>query len=68
MQTDDVEGFLRSAEENVGHYGRGGLLAFEAAHHNNVLAEREPETWYPWCFRRWDGYNVALALAGRLPR
>lgn len=60
FQTEDVEGFLRSAEENPDHYGRHGLRAFMAAHHLNCLySEGDPR---PWCMATWDEYNEALDL------
>lgn len=58
FQTDDIEGFLSSAEENAQHYGRHGLRAFMAAHHaNSFLSEQEPR---PWCSADWDEYNDAI--------
>ena len=35
MQTDDIEGFLKAAEDNPDYYGRNGLRTFMAAHHMN---------------------------------
>ncbi len=56
LQTEDVEAFLRSAEENPEFYGRHGLRAFEAALHGNVLASNGN----PTCFNSWDEYNSLL--------
>lgn len=54
-QTDDIEGFLKSAEENVAHYGKHGIKAFLAAHHQNCVvgADNPVST----CFVSWDDYN-----------
>ena len=50
--------FLRMAEVNAAHYGRHGLDAFIAAHHDNCyLSEDEPR---PWSLRSWDEYNDLL--------
>lgn len=59
METDDVEGFLKAAEENASHYGKHTLRAFEAAHHGNVVLMQGP-IGYPWCFWKWDTYNDLL--------
>lgn len=58
FQTEDVEGFLRAAEQNPGHYGRHGLRTFLAAHHLNC--QRSEDDSKPWCMRTWDEYNQAL--------
>lgn len=58
FQTDDIEGFLKSAEANVEHYGKHGLRAFIAAHHaNSFLSDADPR---PWCSDNWDEYNDAI--------
>lgn len=63
FQTEDVEGFLRCAEEDPGFYGRHGLRAFMAAHHLNC--RRAEDDSRPWCMGTWDEYNEALdALDG----
>lgn len=54
MQTDNVEGFLRSAEENSTHYGKHGLDAFMAAHHLNI---RNLTLNTSWSLRGWKAYN-----------
>jgi hypothetical protein len=58
FQTDDVEGFLRAAEEAPDHYGRHGLQAFVAAHHENCTMGDDDPT--PWAFPTWDEYNDAI--------
>lgn len=58
FQTEDVEGFLRSAEEHADAYGRHGLDAFMAAHHLNCQRSREDQR--PWCMPTWDEYNDAI--------
>lgn len=60
FQTEDVEGFLRGAEENPDHYGRHGLRAFVSAHHLNC--QRSEEDARPWCMRTWEEYNDALDI------
>ena len=58
MQTDDVEGFLKAAENNPGHYGRHGIKAFEAAHHLNcIVSEKDKRS---TCMRSWEEYNIML--------
>jgi len=60
FQTEDVEGFLKAAVENPGHYGRHGLRAFVAAHHLNCqLSEDDSRA---WCMPTWDEYNEALDI------
>jgi len=56
FQTDDVEGFLKSAEEAPEHYGRHGLRAFILAYHGNVLSEDG----LPRCSSKWEMYNDLL--------
>ena len=58
MQTDDIEGFLRSAEANPAHYGRHGLDAFMASHHKNCLVSLADVR--STCFETWDAYNDAI--------
>ena len=50
MQTDDIDGFLSSAQEKVEHYGKHGIDAFLAAHHSSGIGP----------FRGWEKYNEAL--------
>lgn len=55
MQTDKPERFLASAAKNPTHYGRHGLRAFEAAHHENVqVSESDVRA---TCFKEWEDYN-----------
>lgn len=58
FQTDDIEGFLQAAIKNVTHYGKHGLRAFMAAHHENCILSFENPI--PWCDRDWQAYNDAL--------
>lgn len=58
LQTEDVEGFLRTAEEHVSHYGKHGLRAFRAAHHLNCVVSRTDRR--STCFASWDDYNRIL--------
>lgn len=67
LQTDDVEGFLRSAQENADHYGPFGMDTFLAAHHLNCVAVQAHffgDTEAPWCFRTWDEYTTILRAQG----
>lgn len=56
LQTDNIEGFLKSAVENSDHYGKYGLTAFVLAYHGNII---KPDG-SPTSFRRWDDYNQLL--------
>lgn len=58
FQTESVEKFLNAAELNAEHYGRHGLMAFMAAHHQNCVKAKEDRT--PWCFSAWEEYNRIL--------
>lgn len=60
FETDDVEGFLKAAEDNAAHYGRHGLRAFVAAHHLNCILSFSGCR--PWCSPNWEDYNAALDL------
>jgi hypothetical protein len=61
FQTDDVEGFLASAEAEPEHYGRHGLEAFILAYHGNVVSTDG----LPRCSPHWEQYNKLLdALEG----
>src|SRR5262249_15436648 len=51
----DAERFPTSAEANLNHYGKHGLRAFMAAHHQNAHLNGRP-----WSARRWDSYNAVL--------
>jgi hypothetical protein len=57
FMTDDVEGFLTAAENNSAHYGRHGLRAFMAAHHQNCI---DPRSLRPTSATTWDEYNDAI--------
>lgn len=58
LQTDDVEGFLRSAEDSAEHYGEHGIRAFLAAHHQNCVVSRTNRA--STCFPDWAEYNRIL--------
>ncbi|MGH9767207.1 MAG: hypothetical protein ACREAB_07210 [Blastocatellia bacterium] len=58
FQTDNIEAFLKAAEEDAGHYGRHGLRAFMAAHHGNSFKSLDDPI--PWCAPTWDEYNNAI--------
>ena len=58
MRTDDVDGFIRAAEERPEAYGRHGLLAFLAAHNANCVVSAEDSR--STCLRTWDEYNAVL--------
>ncbi len=58
FETDNVEGFLKSAEEHAGHYGKHGLRAFLAAHHANCVVSLTDMR--HTCFEGWQAYNDAL--------
>lgn len=59
MQTNDVEGFLASAEENAEHYGPFGLTTFLASHHLNCSMKNDDGI-VPWCFSQWSSYTAVL--------
>ena len=58
LQTDDVRGFLQEAKDNTERYGKHGLRAFMAAHHDNCQVSETDER--RTCMRTWDEYNDAL--------
>ena len=58
MQTDNVQDFLKSAKSNSGHYGKHGLKAFMAAHHQNCFVSKEDLS--PWSLQGWQAYNDAI--------
>jgi hypothetical protein len=58
FQTDDIEGFLRAAEEHAEAYGRHGLRAFMAAHHENCQVSLTDDR--RTCGVEWADYNDAL--------
>ena len=62
FEAHDPEKFLRLAEENPEHYGRHGLRAFIAAHHQNcrVSASDHRST----SMRTWPEYNDAIDAKG----
>ncbi len=63
METRNVEGFLRGAEENPEYYGPHGLAAFELALHGNVLAGDGN----PTCFEKWEEYGALLDAPATSP-
>lgn len=58
FETDDVEGFLKSAQDNADHYGKHGLKTFMSAHHSNMVVSKEDRK--STCFKTWDEYNTVL--------
>lgn len=58
MQTDKPEEFLAAAKKNPSHYGRHGLDAFMAAHHDNCYLSRRDQR--HWSFAGWDEYNDSI--------
>jgi len=64
FQTDDVEGFLRAAEEHPTHYGKYGLKALVAAHAKNCV---DDVTGRPWSSPNWEDYNLTLEQQGVTP-
>lgn len=58
FQTDDIEGFLKAAENNLTHYGKHGLRAFMAAHHLNCVVSLSDQR--ATSAEGWDEYNDAL--------
>lgn len=58
FQTDDVAGFIRSAQEHSESYGKHAFRAFMAAHHLNCqVSATDPRS---TCGTSWDEYNDAL--------
>lgn len=55
FQTEDIDGFFKAAEEKSEHYGKHGLRALEAAHHQNGLVSFKHPTW--------QDYNDLIDLA-----
>lgn len=62
LQTDDTEGFLNAAESNPDFYGEYGLVAFIAAHNDNMLLHEGSKR--HTCFERWEQYNEVLKRQG----
>lgn len=61
FETDYVEAFLNAAILAENHYGKHGLRAFVAAHHQNSIHDiGDPR---PWCHPSWDAYNDAIDRA-----
>jgi len=61
MQTDNADEFLRQAEAHPEHYGRHGLRAFMAAHHQNcITGDGGPRHLWPTCLQTWEEYNALL--------
>jgi len=63
MYTEDVEGFLTSAEESSDTYGKHGLRAFMAAHSSNTSWSVDNPL--QWCSSDWDDYNRLIDEADR---
>jgi hypothetical protein len=49
--------FIKSAEDNLEHYGTHALKAFEAAYHGNIIIE---ENGWPTSISGWDNVNKLL--------
>src|ERR1044072_7704154 len=64
FQTESVDDFLRMALQNPAHYGKHGLRAFIASHHQNCIVSRDDPR--PWSGETWQEYNDAID-AGVLP-
>lgn len=60
-QTEDVEGFLKAAEQNASHYGKHGLDTFLSAHHLNCTNDGQP-----WSMESWPEYGAVLDAQGGL--
>mgnify|MGYP001560340548 CR=1 FL=1 len=67
FQTDDIDGFIKSAEENFTHYGKHGIRAFMAAHHSNCFVAPLDRSNLPAIYVMphfaspdWADYNAAL--------
>lgn len=58
LQATDAERFLKTAEQNPKHYGKHGLKAFIAAHHENMVVSRLDNRHI--CFKSWDECNRVL--------
>lgn len=54
--------FLDNAEANPDHYGRNGLDALMAAHHDNCVVSADDSR--NTCLRSWDEYNDLLEEKG----
>ena len=52
--------FLAAAEANPDHYGKHGLDAFIAAHHDNCVVS--PDDSRNTCMRTWQEYNDLLDM------
>jgi hypothetical protein len=60
FETDRVLDFLRTAEDNPGHYGSHKFEAFKAAFHGVIEIRIADGRFLPTCFRTWDQYNKVL--------
>lgn len=66
FETENVEEFLKAAEDKTEHYGKHGIRAFMAAHHSNCFAAPLQFTLPPihelphFASQSWDEYNEAL--------
>jgi hypothetical protein len=60
FETNDVEGFLKAAEEGAMHYGEFGVLTFLSAHHLNCIHTEAGH----WSFPAWEPYSAILKEQG----
>lgn len=58
LETVSVDLFLSRALSNPAHYGKHGIKAFLAAHHENTIALYGR----PWCWKKWELYNCLLDI------
>ena len=71
FETDKPEEFLRNAEAHIAHYGKHGLAAFMAAHHQNCIlvqvegAKAMEAQARRWCMASWQEYNDAIDATER---
>lgn len=66
FETDNVDGFLSSAEENPTRYGKHGILAFIAAHNSNCRMSTKDAR--PVAYSTWDAYNLMIDVYKKGPR
>ena len=60
FETNDVEGFLKAAEDGATHYGEYGILTFLAAHHLNCVDTDGNH----WSYSSWEPYTALLDVQG----
>jgi len=56
LETGKFDEFIKSAEDNLSHYGRHGIQAFVAAYHGNVTTDGG----LPTSLDDWEAYNALL--------